>query len=89
MRKCAIQLADTDLLAKLAPGDMLALEAYTIEQGLLQKKSLTAVEEMGNPFLEKRNDLLVLDTTNIVDISVGDIVRKIEALNNTITSSVN
>lgn len=27
MRKCAIQLEDTDVLAKLAPGDMVALEA--------------------------------------------------------------
>ena len=43
--------------------------------------SLTAViEEMGNPFLEKSNDLLVLDTRNIMDISVGDTVRRIEAL---------
>ena len=42
--------------------------------------SLTAVEEMGNPFMEKSNDLLVFDTTNIVDISVGDKMRRIEAL---------
>ncbi len=27
VRKCALQLQDTDLLAKLAPGDMVALEA--------------------------------------------------------------
>ena len=40
--------------------------------------SLTAViEEMENPFLEKSNDLLVLDTRNIMDISVGDTVRRI------------
>ena len=43
--------------------------------------SLTAViEEMGSPFLEKSNDLLVLDTRNIMNISVGDTVRGIEAL---------
>ena len=52
--------------------------------------SLTAViEEIGSPFLEKSNDLLVLDTRNIMNISVGDTVRGIEALGveNTITSS--
>ena len=43
--------------------------------------SLTAViEEMGSPFLEKSNDLLVLDTRNIMNISVGDTMRGIEAL---------
>ncbi len=35
---------------------------------------------MGSPFLEKSNDLLVLDTRNIMDVSVGETVRKIEAL---------
>ncbi len=43
--------------------------------------SLTAVlEEMGNPFLEKSDDLLVLDTRNIMDRSVGDTVRRSETL---------
>ncbi len=43
--------------------------------------SLTAVlEEMGNPFLEKSDDLLVLDTRNIMDCSVGDTVRRAETL---------
>ena len=44
-------------------------------------ESLSAViEEMGNPFLEKRNDLSVLDTRDIVDTSVGETVWKAEAL---------
>ncbi len=43
--------------------------------------SLTAVlEEMGNPFLEKSDDLLVLDTRDIMDRSVGDTVRRAETL---------
>ena len=36
--------------------------------------------EMGNPFLEKGQDLLVLDTKDIMNISVGETVRKAEAL---------
>lgn len=41
---------------------------------------IAVIEEMGNPFLEKSNDLLVLDTRDIVDTSVGETVRKAEAL---------
>ena len=36
--------------------------------------------EMGNPFLEKGQDILVLDTKDIINISVGETVRKVEAL---------
>ena len=44
-------------------------------------KSLVAViEEMGNPFLEQSQDLLVLDTRDILDQSVGESVRKAEEL---------
>lgn len=44
-------------------------------------KSLVAViEEMGNPFLEKSEDLMVLDTRDILDTSVGETVRKAETL---------
>jgi len=44
-------------------------------------KSLVAViEEMGNPFLEQSQDLLVLDTRDILDPSVGESVRKAEKL---------
>ena len=44
-------------------------------------KSLIAVFiEMGNPFLERGQDLLVLDTKDIMNISVGETVRKAEAL---------
>ena len=43
--------------------------------------SLTAViEEMENSFLENSDDLLVLNTRNIMDSSVGDTVRRAEAL---------
>ena len=44
-------------------------------------RSLTAVvEEMGSPFLEETEDLLVLDTRDIIDASVGETVRKVEVL---------
>jgi hypothetical protein len=44
-------------------------------------KALTAViQEMGNPFLEESNDLLVLDTKDIMDESVTKTVRKVEAV---------
>ena len=44
-------------------------------------KSLVKVfEEMGNPFLERSEDLLVLDSRDIVDSSVVETVRKIEAI---------
>ena len=35
---------------------------------------------MGNPFLEEGEDLLVLDTKDIMDVSVADTVRKIQAV---------
>ena len=48
---------------------------------LKEVKSLVAViEEMGNPFLEQGQDLLVLDTRDILDQSVGESVRKAEEL---------
>lgn len=44
-------------------------------------KALVAVlEEMGNPFLERSQDLLVLDTRDIMDRQVAETVRKIETL---------
>lgn len=44
-------------------------------------RSLTAViEEMGNLFLEESQDLLVLDSKDIMDSSVADTVRKVESL---------
>ena len=44
-------------------------------------KSLVAVmEEMGNPFLQQSQDLLILDTRDILDPSVGESVRKAEEL---------
>ena len=44
-------------------------------------RSLTAViEEMGNPFLEESQDLLVLDSKIIMSSSVADTVRKVESL---------
>ena len=48
---------------------------------LKEVKSLVAViEEMGNSFLEQSQDLLVLDTRDILDPSVGESVRKAEEL---------
>ena len=36
------------------------------------------IEEMGNPFLEESEDLLVLDIRNLVDSSVAETIHKIE-----------
>lgn len=44
-------------------------------------RSLTEVfEEMGNPFLEDSEDLLVLDSRNIADVAVSDAMKEIEEL---------
>jgi len=44
-------------------------------------KSLVAVfEEMGNPFMEQGEDLLVLDTRDILDKSVGEAIKTAEVL---------
>jgi len=48
---------------------------------LREVKSLVAVfEEMGNPFIEQGEDLLVLDTRDVLDTSVVEAVRKAEIL---------
>ena len=48
---------------------------------LKEVKALVAVlEEMGNPFLEDSQDLLVIDTKDIMDTQVAETVRKIETL---------
>ena len=39
-----------------------------------------AMEEMGNPFSESSSDLLVLDSRNIADTAVADVVRQIKKL---------
>ena len=39
-----------------------------------------AMEEMGNPFTENTSDLLVLDSRNIADAAVVDVVQQIEKL---------
>lgn len=44
-------------------------------------RTLIAVfQEMGNPFLENTQDLLVLDTRDIMDTPAAETVRKIESL---------
>ena len=51
------------------------------ETFLNEVKCLVAViENMGNPFLENSEDLVVLDTRNILDASVGETVRNAEKL---------
>ena len=40
----------------------------------------STIEEMGKPFQEKSEDLLVLDTRDIMDSSVAESVRQIEAI---------
>ena len=37
---------------------------------------MTVLEEMGNPFLERIQDLLDIDTRDIVDTEVAETVRK-------------
>lgn len=41
---------------------------------------IATIEEMGNPFLEETPDLMVLDTRDIMDSSVGETVRKVETV---------
>ena len=41
---------------------------------------VTVIDDMGNPFLEKSHNLLVLDTKNIMNASVVETVRKIKIL---------
>ena len=44
-------------------------------------RALIAVfQDMGNPFLENTQDLLVLDTRDIIETPVAETVRKIESL---------
>ena len=64
-------------------GKHLHHEQYCSVQRTFQKdvNSLIAVfEEFGNPFLEKGQDLLVLDTRDIMDNSVEKTVQEIEAI---------
>ena len=71
------------LEARNKPRDHCHHEQHPGVQAAFQKdvKSLVAViEEMGNPFLEKSEDLMVLDTRDILDTSVGETVRKAESL---------
>lgn len=49
-----------------------------------QVKALCAIiEDMGNPFLKESEDLLVLDTRDIMDSSVAEAVRKIDEIGKT------
>ena len=41
---------------------------------------VTVIDDMGNPFLEKTHNLLVLDTKNFMDASAAETVRKIYSL---------
>ncbi len=51
------------------------------ETFLKEVKSLVVVfEDMGNPFLENSKDLMILDTRDIMDASVGETVRNAEML---------
>lgn len=58
-------------------------EQMTGVQATFQKqvKTLyTTIEDMGNPFLEESEDLLVLDTRDIMNSSVAEAFRKIEEI---------
>ena len=61
---------------------------YHHEEGLSMQKSfkeqaaslIQVINELGNPFLEDGNELLVLDTQNVMDESVVNTVRTVESL---------
>ena len=61
---------------------------YHHEEGLSSQKSfseqvvsLTAViSEMGSPFLEDTDELLALDTRNVLDVSVANSVQEVRNL---------
>jgi len=38
------------------------------------------IKLLGNPFMENSEDLMVLDTTDVMDVAITDTVRRIEAL---------
>ncbi|CAG2187553.1 unnamed protein product [Mytilus edulis] len=44
------------------------------------KAFCSVLEEMGNPFMEQSDDLLILDTRDIVDPRVAETVRKVEEI---------
>ena len=46
------------------------------------KALVTVLEDMGNPFLERSQDLLVIDTRDIMDTQVAETVRRIETIGN-------
>ena len=49
-----------------------------------QVKSLSStIEEMGNPFVEQSDDLLVLDTRNMLDTTVGKTIKPIKEMGKT------
>ena len=47
-----------------------------------EKALVTVLEDMGNPCLERSQDLLVIDTRDIMDTQVAETVRRIETIGN-------
>ncbi len=41
---------------------------------------VTVLEDMGNPFLDDSEELLVIDTRDVMDTAVAETVRKVESL---------
>ena len=74
--KCSIQTSTAEIRSKRH-------EQHHGVQAAFQKdvKSLTSVlEELGNPFLDDSQDLLVLDTKDIMEQSVKETVKKVETI---------
>lgn len=74
--KCSIQTSTAEIRSKHH-------EQHHGVQAAFQKdiKSLTSVlEELGNPFLDDSQDLLVLDTKDIMEQSVKETVKKVETI---------
>lgn len=49
-------------------------------QKTFKRQALSLVSEMGNPFLDDTPELLMLDTQNVIDKSVVNTVRTVEAM---------
>ena len=59
-------------------------EEFSVQKNFKQEAAslIQMIEEMGNPFLDDSNELLALDTRNVLGESVVDTVRKIHSLVN-------
>ena len=77
------EFEEQSMMQQCKPSDSRHHEQQPAVQATFLKEvqALVAVlEEMGNPFLEHSQDLLVIDTRDIVDTQIADTVRRITTL---------